>query len=88
MKRNKLYVVARQYTMCGVTVLGIGYLPFHELPESLREVVVSGQETLFLDSGGLRGIYEKKKLAEVHLRAEKAWRCSKDKFWIVTINPK
>ena len=81
MKANALYIIVCQ-TDASLT---IGYLPRSIMPKQLRAAFMKSGE-LHIDSFGITGIYRNKKLAEVHCRAERAWRTD-DSVRIVTIWP-
>ena len=68
----------------------IGYLPGVQVPKSsiLWDALTSGDEAIRTDGGwgiGFEGIYEKKKLAEEHMKIEKKWRYNTSNFKIVEI---
>jgi len=87
-KPNKLYIVTWQYE----EILTIGYLPFSKAPDALVKALKTA--CLHVEPGGFRGIYDNKKLAEAHLRAERKWRLTgrekvfKEDLWLTTIEPK
>lgn len=90
-RKRRLYIVCWDDANCdllGESVAPmIGYLPLNKIPETsfLRKAIFSADECLEFNGDALKGIYEKRKLADEHMRIEKTWRGKRYIFWIVPI---
>lgn len=88
MRTPKLYIVMWRYRSCDETVVTIGYLPYDKMPQVLQEALFAG-DICHAESGGVRGIYSTRKLADAHLRAERKWRQTTNRknedLWVVAI---